>query len=291
MKRGLFLDKTKLLFSERTMRIMVTAEEELLITNQDVVQPIHLLIACLHEKNGAFGEIVLKTKLEIPVLRVEAANQTRVVDTIQSDYFKYPISTEVDQILTLAKSYMERYNQIYINEGHVLKALLANGAVDHFVTEEDKHLLLTLGTTARDMIKHLGNYTFPNLTMNNVRVRKVIHSDRTDLLSFVETNFSPEWAQTIRGGFTKENMTMYIALNDKGNPVGFAAFDVYQNKKGYFGPMGVCKSSRVSGVGYSLLHHCLKEMKEVGYEYAIIGGAGPIEFYEKACNAVVIPMH
>jgi len=48
-------------------------------------------------------------------------------------------------------------------------------------------------------------------------------------------------------------------------------------------------SNRTKGIGYELLHHCLKDMKEIGYEYAIIGGAGPIEFYEKACNAVVIP--
>ena len=291
MKRGVILNKTTLLFSERTIRILKNAEKEALMTNQDVVQPIHLLIACLHEKNGAFGEIVLKTKLEIPILRMMATKQTRESEPVQSDYFKIPISKEVHQIITQAKSYMERYNQIYINEGHILKALLASGEIDRFVTKEDKQLFLTLGTTARDMIKHIGNYTFPNLTMNTVQVRKVMHSDKTDLLSFLETNFSPEWAQTIRGGFTKENMTMYIALDDKGNIVGFAAFDVYQNKKGYFGPMGVCKSSRVSGVGYTLLHHCLNEMKEIGYEYAIIGGAGPIEFYEKACNAVVIPMH
>jgi hypothetical protein len=30
-------------------------------------------------------------------------------------------------------------------------------------------------------------------------------------------------------------------------------------------------------------------MKDVGYEYAIIGGAGPFEFYETACKTVVIP--
>ncbi|WP_425454571.1 hypothetical protein [Gracilibacillus dipsosauri] len=40
----------------------------------------------------------------------------------------------------------------------------------------------------------------------------------------------------------------------------------------------------------ALLHYCLKEMKEAGYEYAIIGQAGPIEFYEKACQARVIPI-
>ncbi|MCS0787578.1 hypothetical protein NX021_05290 [Cytobacillus firmus] len=62
---------------------------------------------------------------------------------------------------------------------------------------------------------------------------------------------------------------------------GFAAFDVYRNRKGYFGPMGVVKTSRIKGAGNALLHHCLRDMKEIGYEYAIIGGAGPIEFYEK----------
>lgn len=31
-------------------------------------------------------------------------------------------------------------------------------------------------------------------------------------------------------------------------------------------------------------------MKEIGYEYVIIGQAGPIEFYERCCNAKVIPL-
>jgi hypothetical protein len=30
-----------------------------------------------------------------------------------------------------------------------------------------------------------------------------------------------------------------------------------------------------------LLHHTLNGMKEKGFEYAIIGDDGPIEFYEK----------
>lgn len=31
-------------------------------------------------------------------------------------------------------------------------------------------------------------------------------------------------------------------------------------------------------------------MKGKGYEYTIIGEAGPLEFYEKSCNAVIIPL-
>jgi GNAT superfamily N-acetyltransferase len=79
-----------------------------------------------------------------------------------------------------------------------------------------------------------------------------------------------------------------ISIDHSYDTIGFAAFDTYQNKKGYFGPMGVVKSDRVKGIGFALLHHCLRDMRDIGYEYAIIGGAGPIEFYEKACKAVVI---
>jgi len=53
--------------------------------------------------------------------------------------------------------------------------------------------------------------------------------------------------------------------------------------------MGTAILNRTQRIGYMLLHSCLKEMKDIGYEYAVIGEAGPLEFYEKACNAVVIP--
>lgn len=52
--------------------------------------------------------------------------------------------------------------------------------------------------------------------------------------------------------------------------------------------MGTAKNNRVKGVGRELLHRCLSDMKKIGYEYAIIGQAGPIEFYEHTCNAKLI---
>ena len=33
---------------------------------------------------------------------------------------------------------------------------------------------------------------------------------------------------------------------------------------------------------------CLHSLKELGYGYAIIGGAGPVDFYAKAAGATVI---
>ncbi len=53
--------------------------------------------------------------------------------------------------------------------------------------------------------------------------------------------------------------------------------------------MGTSVSKRIHGIGYTLLHYCLSEMKEKSYEYSVIGEAGPLEFYEKSCNAIVIP--
>ena len=44
-----------------------------------------------------------------------------------------------------------------------------------------------------------------------------------------------------------------------------------------------------SGIGAALLYRCLEAMWEMGYAYAVIGGVGPAEFYEKVCGAFLIP--
>ena len=53
--------------------------------------------------------------------------------------------------------------------------------------------------------------------------------------------------------------------------------------------MGTASNRRLKSVGKELLFRCLLEMKSIGYEYAVIGQAGPIEFYERVCNAKLIP--
>ncbi|MFY0521126.1 GNAT family N-acetyltransferase [Lysinibacillus sp. UGB7] len=276
--------------TNRMLSIMTRAEKEAELSKYKMLQPVHLLIACLDEKGGALGEISLKCTLEVASLRILAdelckdSNQ----NTAKCNFFNVPVTEEVLTVLEVAFRYMKRYKQVYMNEGHLLKALMTTNMLDHhFVSEENKKLLLSLGATSRDMISHLGNYTFPQV--NSTIIRKVNPNDANDLIHFVEHQFSKQWSETIRNAFLLEEPSVYIAFDCKGEIVGFAAFDVFENRKCYFGPMGVSESNRVKGIGYSLLHHCLKDMHDIGYEYAIIGGAGPIEFYEKACNAVVIP--
>jgi predicted N-acetyltransferase YhbS len=87
--------------------------------------------------------------------------------------------------------------------------------------------------------------------------------------------------------FQKATIPIFIAQADN-RIVEFACYDVVQMKKGVFGPMGTSSNYRQKGIGKALLYHCLSEMQRTGYAYAIIDNAGPIEFYETVCGAVVI---
>ena len=277
--------------TDRMRRIVKNAELETRATG-GVVNPEHLLIACFNEKKGALGEISLKVKVNKDSIREAVSSEKTVLNQIEtsSPVFKLPVTTDVIKILDLAKRYMNKYNQIMINEGHLLKALIATKQIDNILTKEDKELILSIGTTARDMITYLGEYTFPHIKSDINLIRKTSEKDCPRVVSFVNDNFSSGWADTVENAFASfESPPLYIAEEKDGTIIGFAGFDIYKNKKCYFGPMGIVSANRTKGVGYSLLHHCLKDMKKTGYEYAIIGEVGPIEFYEKVCNATVIP--
>lgn len=283
------LISTNIKLTKRMLRIIKNAEEEASSSQQKLLRPIHFLLACFKEKEGALGELVLKCTIDEASLRnlVNEFHQKTEMKVTSHSLFSIPISNDVLTVLEQANCYMRNYNQVYLNEGHFLKALIKTKMLEEFVSEEDTKLILKLATTSRDMVTHLRHYNFPDAISTNIR--RVNRDDKNKLIHFVESHFSQEWSETIKRSFLNTTPSIYVAFDDQGDLVGFAGFDIYQHKKCYFGPMGVAKSNRVKGIGYSLLHHCLKDMNEMGYEYAIIGGAGPIEFYENACHAVVIP--
>ena len=69
--------------------------------------------------------------------------------------------------------------------------------------------------------------------------------------------------------------------------VGFACVEA--TARGFFGPTGVDPAQQKKGIGAALLLAALHGLHEMGYGYGIIGGAGPVEFYVKAVNAIPIP--
>ncbi|MGI6235068.1 MAG: GNAT family N-acetyltransferase [Christensenellales bacterium] len=88
------------------------------------------------------------------------------------------------------------------------------------------------------------------------------------------------------GCFTNKPVRCYYAARGE-EIIGFSCCD--STARGFFGPTGVLPAYRGKGIGKALLLAALHHLKDLGYAYAIIGGAGPTGFYEQACGAVEIP--
>ena len=120
----------------------------------------------------------------------------------------------------------------------------------------------------------------------SVNIRRAQPFEITPVREFIEKNFSVAWADEIFVGFANKPVTVVIATRS-GRVIGFAGYEC--TRKAFFGPTGVVESERGSGIGTALLIASLWGLRELGYVYGIIGGAGPVEFYERAVGAIVIP--
>ena len=123
------------------------------------------------------------------------------------------------------------------------------------------------------------------LTEKGIEVRRAIAPEKHIIVDWVRKTFSPAWASECEVAFTNHPVSCYIAV-EEGNLTGFACYDAtYRN---FFGPTGVGKEARGKGIGKVLLLKCLYAMEAEGYGYAIIGGAGPVDFYAKSVGATAI---
>src|SRR6266487_6414354 len=120
----------------------------------------------------------------------------------------------------------------------------------------------------------------------HIMIRRAQTFEISSVRSFVEKGFSIAWADEILVGFAQRPVAVYIATIEK-EIVGFAAYEC--TRRAFFGPTGVAECARGRGIGTVLLLACLCGLRELGYVYGIIGGAGPVEFYERAVGAVRIP--
>ncbi len=118
------------------------------------------------------------------------------------------------------------------------------------------------------------------------KVRRAQPFEVTIVRTFVERNFSVMWADEISVGFANKPVSVFIAVVDN-QLAGFAAYEC--SSRGFFGPTGVLEKFRGKGLGKALLLSSLWSLRELGYVYGIIGGVGPVRFYQKAVGAIVIP--
>ncbi|PFS68135.1 GNAT family N-acetyltransferase [Bacillus cereus] len=275
-------------FTKRIHNILNIAAEE---AESNIIQPVHLFIGMCKEGTGVCSELYMYLFRNVGTDFLEKLSIRKQYDSPDQEYKKigqYKVSYKALEILQIAKKRMERFQQVIINEGHVIDALFrADTFIRNAQIQKD---ILRILAEPRDLAVDL-KYFDPTYNHLICTVRKANLSDFEKLASFVSEEFGERWLHAIEYGFRtyKENVPIYIAEQEE-VIVGFACYDVVRGKKGLFGPMGTAKQNRVKGVGKQLLHRCLHSMKQDGYEYAIIGQAGPIEFYERNCNARLIPI-
>lgn len=120
---------------------------------------------------------------------------------------------------------------------------------------------------------------------SDIIIRPALAPEKHHISAWVEEHFGSPWRSEVEVAFARQPVSVYIALKaDK--LVGFACYDA--TMRGFFGPTGVDENQRGQGIGEALLFSCLHNMRDIGYAYAIIGGAGPTEFYQKIVGAVAI---
>ena len=124
------------------------------------------------------------------------------------------------------------------------------------------------------------------LEQKGVTIRRAQPFEITPVRAFVRQEFSTAWADEISVGFANKPVSVFIATAE-GAAVGFAAYEC--TRRCFFGPTGVIERMRGTGIGKALLLASLVGLRDLGYVYGIIGRAGPIDFYKKFVDALVIP--
>ena len=126
---------------------------------------------------------------------------------------------------------------------------------------------------------------FERLQKAGVTTRRALAPEKHKVVAWVREHFSEHWASEAEVAFSRQPISCFIATRQK-SILGFACHDAAC--RNFFGPTGVDPNERKLGIGKALLFNCLEAMKSQGYGYAVIGGAGPAEFYEKAVGAIAI---
>lgn len=278
-------------FTKRVHKILEIAAKE---SEYNIIHPVHLFIGMCKEGTGVCAELFMYLFHKVGPDFLEKLSLRKQFDLHNQEYKKvglYKLSYKAIEILQIAKKRMERFQQVVVNEGHVMYVLFhVDTNIGGFIHTQMQEDILRITAAPRDLAVDLNSFKSIYNTLF-CHVRRVSPSDFDKLSRFVVDEFGERWLQSVDYGFRtyNEKLPIYIAQQEE-VIVGFACYDVVRGKKGLFGPMGIAKQNRVKGVGKELLHHCLYNMKQDGYEYAIIGQAGPIEFYERNCNARLIPI-
>ena len=119
-----------------------------------------------------------------------------------------------------------------------------------------------------------------------VEIFRPLAPDATAVVNWVRQTAGQSATDECRVCFSRQPVSCFVAAQDN-RLLGYACYDAIAPN--FFGPTAVLESRRGLGIGRALLLRCLWAQRSQGYAYAIIGGVGPAEFYEKCVGATLIP--
>lgn len=123
------------------------------------------------------------------------------------------------------------------------------------------------------------------LEKEKIVFRRAIAPEKHLVSEWVMEQFGAYWKSEVEVAFSRQPVSCWIA--QRGNELlGFACYE--STARNFFGPTGTKETERGKGIGKVLLIKSLESLRAMGYAYAIIGGVGPVEFYEKAVGAKLI---
>ncbi|KGP91804.1 acetyltransferase [Pontibacillus chungwhensis BH030062] len=279
------MKKNSYRFTNRAERII-----DLLKEYDNIIQPYHFLIGACEEATGVCGELFLYLYQQVGsnfMKQVEEACEAQPEEYIEWNELNITFASL--KVLERANEKKENYGQTLINEGHILFAVLElEKNLRNVLSKEMLNHIFQIACTPRDLTVHLDGYLHKPLSPQN-EIRRVTPSDLPALKNYIRVEFGERWLEHVNHASNKEEIPIFIAERNN-TIIGFACYDLVRNQKSIFGPMGTSKDKRCQLVGRELLDTCLVEMANLRYPYAIIDEAGPVEFYEKACNAKLIPV-
>jgi GNAT superfamily N-acetyltransferase len=124
------------------------------------------------------------------------------------------------------------------------------------------------------------------LSDKEILVRRAMASEQHRVVGWVQDLFGDGWAAECRVAFARMPLACMIAVFE-GRIAGFACHDT--TCLNFFGPIGIDPGFRHKGIGQALLLVTLNAMAHAGYAYAVVGGAGPLAFFERCVGAMPIP--
>ncbi len=120
---------------------------------------------------------------------------------------------------------------------------------------------------------------------HGIEIRRAMAPDKVRILAWIGEHSTQGAVGEADVCFAHSPISLFLAT--RGNQiVGYACYNA--TAPNFFGPTKVLESEQKKGIGKALLLKSLYALEAQGYAYAIIGGVGPRQFYEKVVGATLI---